>query len=243
VIFLSRLENGVVEDGSFLALVSQETASAIAKLGRRRMFPRGTTLLRQGQPPHHVLLLLRGRVKVAYATDEGREVLFDVLGPGQLVGEVAAVDGNPADASAVAIDDVDTLVVEGGTFQRFVQADPEVARIMLRLLTRRVRKATQDRAALAMNDALGRVCLRLVELADRYGDQVDGRIRITLPLSQQELAAWTGTSREATSKALHTLRRRGYIETRRREIHVLDIGELRERVTGDPTELQVNMLL
>ncbi len=76
------------------------------------------------------------------------------------------------------------------------------------------------------------MALRLVELADRYGERDDGRIRITLPLSQNELAAWTGTSREATSKALQLMRQRGYIETFRREIHVLDIASLRRRVAG-----------
>jgi CRP/FNR family cyclic AMP-dependent transcriptional regulator len=190
-----------------------------------------------------VLLVLRGRVKVAYASDDGREVLFDVLGPGHLVGGVAAVDGEPTDASVTAVDDVEALVVDATAFERFVQGDADAARSMLRLLTRRLRKATHDRARLALNDALGRVCLRLVELAERYGDRVDGRIRITLPLSQQELAAWTGTSREATSKALHALRRRGCIETRRREIHILNISGLRDRVTGDAGDLQVDMLI
>jgi CRP/FNR family cyclic AMP-dependent transcriptional regulator len=189
-----------------------------------------------------VLLLLHGRVKVAYHTDDGREVLFDILGPGELIGAVWAIDGEPADATTTAIDDVEALVVDNAQFQRYLQGNSDAERVLLRMLSRRLRKATQDRAALAMNDALGRICLRLAELADRYGEPADGRIRITLPLSQQELAAWTGTSREATSKALHALRRRGCIETRRREIHVLNIHELRQRVTGSPRDLRLAMI-
>ncbi|MGH8901856.1 MAG: Crp/Fnr family transcriptional regulator [Egibacteraceae bacterium] len=231
------------EDGSFLASAPVEVVQEISKLGWHRLFHHGATLVTQGQTPHRILLLLRGRVKVAYRTDDGREVLFDVFGPGELIGAVSAIDGEPADATTTAIDDVEALVIDSAHFDRYLQADPDAARIFLRMLSRRLRKATKDRAALAMNDALGRICLRLVELADRYGELTDGRIRITLPLSQQELAAWTGTSREATSKALHTLRRRGCIETRRREIHILDITDLHQRVTGNARDLHLAMIL
>lgn len=231
-----------IEDGSFLASAPAETVQAIAKLGWRRHFSHGTTLLAQGQTPHRMLLLLRGRVKVAYHAGDGREVLFDIFGPGELIGAVCAIDGEPADATTTAIDDVEALVIDSAQFDRYLQANPDAARVLLRMLSRRLRKAAQDRAALAMNDALGRICLRLAELADRYGELTDGRIKITLPLSQQELAAWTGTSREATSKALHTLRRRGCIETRRREIHILDLTDLHQRVAGQPHDLHLAMI-
>jgi CRP-like cAMP-binding protein len=188
-----------------------------------------------------MLILLRGRAKIAYHTEDGREVLFDIAGPGELVGAVCVVDGDPADATSTAVDDVEALVIDAAKFEHYVATDVGVSRSLLSLLARQLRKATADRAALAMNDALGRVALRLVELADRYGERAEERIRITLPLSQQELAAWTGTSREATSKALHALRRRGCIETRRREIHILDISELRQRVSGDPHDLHLDV--
>lgn len=189
-----------------------------------------------------MLVLLRGRVKVSYHLDDGREVLFDIFGPGEFIGAVCAIDGEPADATTTAIDDVEALVIDSAHFDHYLKANPDAARILLRMLSRRLRKATQDRAALAMNDALGRICLRLAELADRYGELTDGRIKITLPLSQQELAAWTGTSREATSKALHTLRRRGCIETRRREVHILDITNLRQRVAEQHRDLHLAMI-
>jgi hypothetical protein len=74
-------------------------------------------------------------------------------------------------------------------------------------------------------------CHRLVELAERFGERTGDAFRITLPLSQQELAGWTGASREAVSKALYQLRSPGYIETARRGITVLDIAALRKRPT------------
>jgi CRP-like cAMP-binding protein len=69
--------------------------------------------------------------------------------------------------------------------------------------------------------------MRLVELADRHGDRSTDGIAITLPLSQEELAGWTGSSREAVAKSLHTLRDLGCVRTERRRIVVLDEGALR----------------
>ena len=69
----------------------------------------------------------------------------------------------------------------------------------------------------------------MIELADRFGEPDDGRIEIALPLSQEELAAWAGASREAVSKALQLLRSLGIVETGRRRITVLDIDALRRR--------------
>jgi CRP/FNR family transcriptional regulator, cyclic AMP receptor protein len=68
-----------------------------------------------------------------------------------------------------------------------------------------------------------------VELADRFGSAGGGQIEIELPLSQEELASWTGASREAVSKALHTLRAAGVVETGRRHVTVLDVAGLRRR--------------
>ncbi|GAA3308369.1 hypothetical protein GCM10020219_009520 [Nonomuraea dietziae] len=70
---------------------------------------------------------------------------------------------------------------------------------------------------------------RLVELAERYGEQTSTGLRVALPLSQDELAGWTGASREAVSKALRTLRDRGLIETGRRRVVVHDLDGLRRR--------------
>ncbi len=221
-----------LEPGSFLASLRPEAHHALFHLGRRRVFRHGAPLLTQGHTPHWVMVLLRGRVKVAHHSDDGREVVLNIWGPGDLLGVVPSLDGEPADATIIAVDDVEAQVLSTVRFEAFLQSHPEAQRVLLQVLIRRLRRATRDRTQLALNDTFGRVALRLVELADRYGERDDGRIRITLPLSQNELAAWTGTSREATSKALQLMRQRGYIETFRREIHVLDIASLRRRVAG-----------
>jgi CRP-like cAMP-binding protein len=71
----------------------------------------------------------------------------------------------------------------------------------------------------------------LVELSERFGEETEDGLKISLPLSQEELASWTGCSREAASKALQALRKRGLVETRRRAVVVLDREGLARRAT------------
>jgi len=101
--------------------------------------------------------------------------------------------------------------------------------MLLQVLSRKLRDADRKRIEFGAYDTVGRVCKRLVELAERFGEERGASVRIALPLSQQELAGWTGSSREAVSKALHQLRARGYIETARRGITVLDLAAIRRR--------------
>jgi CRP-like cAMP-binding protein len=79
------------------------------------------------------------------------------------------------------------------------------------------------------SDTMGRVASRLVELAGSHGETTDRGVRVTLPLSQDELAAWTGASRAGVAAALRTLRELGWIETERRSITVCNLEALRAR--------------
>jgi CRP/FNR family transcriptional regulator, cyclic AMP receptor protein len=220
------------EGGSFLASIPEEHLRRLLSLGRRRVFLRGRTLLTQGEHPSHVIALIDGRVKVAYYVDDGREVLLEVRGAGDLLGVLYAIDGGPVEFTITAIETCEVVAITAQRFRGYLETDPDLARWLLQTLSRRLRARSREHAELAVSDTLRRVAARLVDLADRYGKSANGRIHIDLPLSQGELAAWTGASREATSRALHTLRQRQYIETNRREIVVLDLSALRSRAAS-----------
>ena len=105
-----------------------------------------------------------------------------------------------------------------------------MALVILRMVAGRLRYADAQQADFATHDVVGRVAHRLLELSERFGSTRDeGRIEIELPLSQEELAAWTGASREAVSKALQLLRSLRIVETGLLHITVLDVEALRAR--------------
>ncbi|NKZ03914.1 Crp/Fnr family transcriptional regulator [Actinomadura latina] len=221
-----------LEPGSFLADLTAAERADLESRGRVRDFARGDTLFTEGEQPGWVAVLLRGRVKAFSYHEQGGEALLAVRGAGAVLGEVAAIDGLPRSASVQALEPVRALAVSAEEFMAFLQSHGRVSIIIMRMLCQRWRDADRKRVEFGMFDATGRVAQRLVELAERFGvphptGTGEESVRITLNLSQEELAGWVGASREAVSKALRTLRRHGWIETGRRRLIVHDLQALR----------------
>ena len=202
----------------FLGSLTLEEHRAFLRLGRRRRFRGGAALFREGERSGGLLAVLSGRVKVSSFTDEGKEIIITIRGTGELLGEDFAIDGEPRSASGTALGPVEALEVDTEAFTEFLQKYPRVGLVLLRMVNRRLREATRWRIVRGSHDLTERVAARLDDLADRYGEASGSRVRILLPLTQEELAGWVGVSREAVSKALRELRARGWIETHRRGV-------------------------
>jgi CRP/FNR family transcriptional regulator, cyclic AMP receptor protein len=214
-----------VGEGFLTELDPQERAE-LEQLGSRRRYRRGDVLFHQGDDAGAVHVLLSGHVKAAMLND-GREVILAFPGPGELLGELSAVDGEPRSGTVRAVEDVEALVVPGSAFRGFLERRPRVALVLLRSVAARLRASDRQRVDYAVNDVVVRVAGRLVELCRRFGaDDDGGGIEIGLALTQDELAAWVGSSREAVAKAMALLRTLGWVQTERRRILVLDLPAL-----------------
>jgi CRP/FNR family cyclic AMP-dependent transcriptional regulator len=224
---------GVSESGAsaadFLSLLPSEDRDALRSQAGHRRFRSGATLMHEGQRGEEVLLLLEGRVKVTCTTAEGKEIVLQFCGPGDLIGELSVVDDRPRSSTVEAFEPVEALALTGADFRAFLASRPEAVTALLRSISRRFRDADRNLIAFGGSHTLGRVAARLVELADRYGERVDDGVEIDLRISQEELAGWTGSSREAVAKALHSLRDLGLVVTERRRITVLDLDGLRRQ--------------
>lgn len=208
-------------------VLAPDDVAALVAQGTPRGYQRGQALFHVGQVPDRVLLLRAGRVKVFTTTTMGRTVVLAVRGPGELVGELSALDREPRSASIVALERVEALAYSHHDFRAFLLERPTAALAMLGMLSRRLRDADAKRIEYAAGGTLERVAARLLEMTDRFGEERDGAIEISLPLSQEELAGWTGASVESVGRALQTMRSLGWIETRRRQIRVLQAEALR----------------
>jgi CRP/FNR family transcriptional regulator, cyclic AMP receptor protein len=197
--------------------------------GRARRFRTGAALFHEGDDSDWIGLVAKGRVKVSCYGADGRERLVAVIGPGELLGELSAIDGEPRSATATALEPLDVHVLTADEFVTLLEQNPGAALGILRSVIGRLRDSDKRRVEFGALDTVGRVAGLIVELAERYGEETDGAIHIRLPLSQEELAGWAGASREAVVKALRQLRSRGWIETGRREMRVLDLPALERR--------------
>jgi CRP-like cAMP-binding protein len=215
----------------FLSQLTQEEIAELRSRAVTRHFARGATIMHQGEEPGRVLVIERGRAKVTVVTEDGSEVILAFREPGDMLGELSALGGARRVATVRAIEELDALAIAARDFDSYLEAQPRVALVILRVVIERLRDADRSQVEFAAHQTLSRVAGRLVELADRFGEPCDGGVLITLPISQEELASWSGASREATSKALRDLRELGAVETRRRNITVRDV-DLLKRLVG-----------
>jgi CRP/FNR family cyclic AMP-dependent transcriptional regulator len=218
-----------VGETPFLGQLGQSDADALMALVRRRSMRKTQSILRAGAAGDEVVLVLDGHVKlVAYGADR-REVVLAIRGPGELIGEMAALAGQRRTATAVAVDDGEVGYLPADELKGFLAEHPDVALVLIRMLVRRLSEADRDRVDLATQDSVGMVAKRLLELATDHGKRVGEGTLIEFSLTQDELASWTGATRETVSRALRLMRRVGWIVTDHRSITVLDLEALRER--------------
>lgn len=216
----------------FMAQLEETDRAALVERARPRRWPVGASLFLEGELSSTVVIVTSGRVKVFSLTDQGEEIVLAVRGPGALLGELSAVDGAPRSASVAALEPVAALVLPTAAFIDYLGGHGRAATVLLRLVTGRLRDSDRKRAEFAAFDTSARVARRLVEMAERFGEPDGSGVRITVALSQDELAGWVGASREAVAKALRVLRERGYVTTGRRTMTVLDLDGLRKRGGG-----------
>ena len=220
---------GAERFGGFLGALADAARERFLGSGRRRKFQTGDTLFHEGDASDWLAVLLSGRVKASYFTETGQEIVLGIRDPGDLLGDLSALDREPRSATVSAMEPVEVLTLTGDEFRAQLEAQPEIAMTLINTLISRLRDADVKRVEFGAYDSIGRVARRLVELADRFGEESKEGLIITVPLSQQELAGWTGSSRESVAKALQALRRLGWIDTNRRQFVVKDLAALRRR--------------
>jgi CRP/FNR family cyclic AMP-dependent transcriptional regulator len=214
----------------FISALTEDEFAALRAAGRPRRFRRGELVFYEGDDPGGVVAIISGRVKVSVIGAGGRDVVVRFPGAGELVGELGAIAGRARMATVTAVDQVEAIAVRREDFQRFVSGHPRVAPLVFERVAALLAEANRQLVDFATRDVTARIAGRLLELADQAGEMDERGVRITLPLSQDELAAWVGASREAVARSLHLLRELGWIETRRREIKVLNLAGLRSLV-------------
>src|SRR4051794_13179036 len=132
-------------------------AAELRGLGTPRTFAAGQALMHAGQVPQEVFVLTAGRVKVSATTPAGHSVLLAIRGPGDLVGELAALDDAPRSASVVALERVQARAVGHDRFRALLADRPEASLAMLRELSGRLREADAKRIQLSAYTTTGRV--------------------------------------------------------------------------------------
>jgi len=214
----------------FWALLTDDERTALSGLGRTAVYPPGTMLCVEGDPATHVFVLVYGWVKIVGVTSEGHELTLALRGRGDTVGEMAAETTGRRTATVQAVGTVRALVVPYDTFSSFLDAHDGADRAYRRMVTRRWNDAESMLRTRSVTNGAQRLAMLLLVLAD----QRDSGVRMTMMLTQDELASLTGASRATVTRALSNWRQRGIIRTGQRDITITDLGALRKIAGPQP---------
>jgi CRP-like cAMP-binding protein len=213
-------------------LFSHLDAGLLHRLGERaisRRFRRGQLIFGEGDPGDSLFLVVDGLVKVFVTSDEGEEMVLIHLRSGDTFGELALIDGQPRSASAQALEATTVLVVTREVLLDLMRAFPPLAESLLTSLGALVRRLTEQTADLVFLDLHGRVAKLLVHFVAERGREEEPVL--DLHLTQSDLAAMVGGSRQSVNQILRAFEKRGYIELRGRTM-VLKRMDLLSRRAG-----------
>ncbi|AWT25282.1 MULTISPECIES: CRP-like cAMP-activated global transcriptional regulator GlxR [Corynebacterium] len=192
-------------------------------------FPRGTTIFDEGEPGDRLYIIISGKVKLARHAPDGRENLLTIMGPSDMFGELSIFDPGPRTSAAVCVTEVATATMDSRMLHDWIRAHPEISEQLLRVLARRLRRTNNALADLIFTDVPGRVAKALLQLANRFGVQEGGALRVHHDLTQEEIAQLVGASRETVNKALAEFAHRGWIRLEGKSVLISDTERLAKR--------------
>ena len=212
---------------AFFAGLDRDALERLAASMRSRRFRRGEVIFHVGDPGDALFVIVTGDVKISLPSETGEEAILATLGPGQVFGELALLDGAPRSASATARSATETVVLPRDRFRELIATEAAVRDALLASIAGELRRLTTHVEELHFLDITGRLAARLVRLADESGTRLpDGGIQLRANLTQGDLAAMVGCTRQSVNKLLGQFTDDGLIRLEREGIVLTDMAGL-----------------
>lgn len=211
-----------------LDVLSPEDRRRLLSLARRRRFDRGEVVFHEGDPGDALHLIQKGHVSIKRTTPLGDVALLLVLGPGDIFGELAVVAPAPRNATVMAVDGAETLVLHSSVFDELRVTHPAVDRVLVQALASEVRRLSAMLVDALYVSADKRIYLRLRDLSAMFAGP-DGDAPVVIPLTQEEIGQMAGTTRPTANRVLRLAEEAGIVRMSRGRIEVLDREEVVRR--------------
>jgi CRP/FNR family cyclic AMP-dependent transcriptional regulator len=222
--------HSVLESLTSIAFFGGLDAPALERLAasmRARRFRRGEVIFHIGDPGDALFIIVSGEVKISLPADTGEEAILATLLPGDVFGELALLDGAPRSASATAIVATETVVLPRDRFRELIATEAGVRDALLAAIAGELRRLTTHVEELHFLDITGRLAARLVRLAGEGGTPVaEGEIQLRTNLTQGDLAAMVGCTRQSVNKLLGQFTDDGLLRLERDGIVITDLDGL-----------------
>lgn len=218
------------KEGVLFNNLSKNEQTQLAQICRERRFDKGQVVFYEGDLGGSLYIISKGSIKIVVMSEDGREHILALLREKDYFGEISLIDGEPRSATAMALDQVNVIMISRDDFVRLLRENPEMSLKIMITLCSRLRKTDKHIESLAFLSAPGRVAQAILNLAEEHSPGQTKDIMIPHKITRQEFASIAGTSRETLTRVLMDFQEDGIITIEKNKITLHDLYKLKEKV-------------
>lgn len=213
------------------SIFSCEELGEVFEVIEHSKLSKGKTLFQEGEVAKTLYIISKGRLKLYQYTKDGKEQIINILKPGDSFGELQILKESTFELYAKAIVDCEICMLRKEDFKRLLLQKPKMCWKVIELLGDRLLHTEKLAVMLADNNSDARLAYILIHLAEEYGSSEEGRIQLELPISKEDLANYTGLTRETVSRKLSVWKEQGLIRMKEpKKIELLDVSSLQNMI-------------
>ena len=220
----------ILEQNFLLGKLSPSEIDTLLAYSRVERYPAGEEIYAKGSPGQSMMVVLRGTAKMSSVSLDGKEIVLNIMYPGEIFGEIAILDGKERSADAVAMTDCELLVVNRRDLLPMLEKHADICMILLIILCQRLRQTSEQVEDILFRHLEARIAKALLHLAEVAGLGSIRGLSVDLHISQRELANIAGGSRESVNKHLQIRQRAGLIDLSKGSILIRDIAAIERLV-------------
>lgn len=207
--------------------LNDKSLEKIASITVEKKYRKGTIIFMEGDPGEAIFFIKSGKVKISKTSSDGRELILNIYGSGDVFAEVTIFNDVKYPATAEVVEDAVIGVMMNRELEELVKGDADLALQIIKILNKRLYMAQMKLKQMALSDTYVRTAQMIIKLAQEHGVEKNGVIEMKLELSRQELANMIGTARETVSRALSQFKKEGSIDISGKKIIVKDMKKLK----------------
>jgi CRP/FNR family cyclic AMP-dependent transcriptional regulator len=215
----------VLRKHPYFSDLEPEAFDQLCRYAKHTTLKRGVAICSKGDPGTSLYAVISGTVKISTSSADGRSAILNLIGPGEIFGEVALLDGLARTADATANTNCEVFVIDRREFIPFVKSQPALAMKFIELLCMRLRWTSDQVEQVILQNLPGRLASALIRLTEKHKLAPGGR---TITVTQQEISEMVGMTRESINKQLRVWAARKWVRLEHGAIVVLDAESLQE---------------
>ncbi|OCL26455.1 cAMP-binding protein [Orenia metallireducens] len=224
------MEEDILKEHPYFSELDTDKLVEISKLIITKSYKKGEIIFFEGDLGESLYLVKSGKVKLIKMVESGEEQIINIVKAGDIFAEVVLFDDGNYPATAITMEATEVGIINGKDIEKLMYRIPEIALKILKVMSKRLRRAQQRIRNLGLKDTTSRTASALVYLAQEHGIGDETKVEINLSLTQQELASLIGTSRETVSRTLNRFKDDGLVSVSRQKIIIRDLAGLKETI-------------